>query len=337
MSPIHSSVEEDDGSAGRLRARLVRSPLALEAYRRFRAVRTVATTPGGFPSFLDLPSDIALRTAYEVVLQRGPDQTGVDSMLPALENGDLGYRDMVASLLGSEEFNATTRFWHLGPSLHASRCAFIRSLPKAKRIIDLGGTHQHRDEGALVAMGYPYPFEELIIVDLPRTERHEIYALSDDLAEVDTDLGPVRYRYHSMADLSDYEDESFDLVYSGQTFEHVLETVSDTVLAEAMRVLRPGGHLGLDTPNAWAARIQQPEFIDPDHEIEYDEPTLTAKLADAGFEGVSVQGLNHLGTCVTSGEFSFEEVARHHGVYAAASECYLLAYICRKPAVASSA
>ena len=32
-----------------------------------------------------------------------------------------------------------------------------------------------------------------------------------------TALGPVRYRYHSMVDLSDYADDSVDLVYSGQS------------------------------------------------------------------------------------------------------------------------
>ena len=321
---------QSSGLADRLREQASRSEAFTEVYRRARAVRFGATTRGGFPSFLDLPPDIALRTAYEVVLQRGPDPTGVETMLAALESGDLDYRDMVASLFGSDEFNAVPRFSKLGPSLHASRCLFIRSLPRGRRILDLGGTHLHRDEGALVAMGYPYPFDELIIVDLPLDTRHPLYH-SGQLSEIETDLGTVRYQYHSMADLGRYEDESFDLVYSGQTFEHVTEAEGDTVLADALRILRPGGHFALDTPNSFATRMQQPEFIDPDHEIEYEEAQLTAKIQASGFEVVSVQGLNHLGDCLDTGVFDITEVARHHGVYAEAAECYVLAYICRKP------
>jgi SAM-dependent methyltransferase len=40
------------------------------------------------------------------------------------------------------------------------------------------------------------------------------------------------------------EDEAFDVVYSYNTFEHVAQP--DAALAEAIRVLRPGGHLYLD-------------------------------------------------------------------------------------------
>ena len=47
-------------------------------------------------------------------------------------------------------------------------------LPPA-RILDLGGTHQGLPDGALVHLGYPYPFERLVVVDLPVHERDEIY------------------------------------------------------------------------------------------------------------------------------------------------------------------
>ncbi len=100
----------------------------------------------------------------------------------------------------------------------------------------------------------------------------------------------MRYRYHSMVDLSDYPDGSVDLVYSGQSIEHVPPDVADKVLSEVRRVLRPGGYLGLDTPNARVTRLQQPDFIDPDHEHEYTDAEMRAKLASAGFEIVSAVG-----------------------------------------------
>ena len=67
------------------------------------------------------------------------------------------------------------------------------------------------------------------------------------------------------------------------------------MLSEVRRVLRPGGYLGLDTPNARVTRLQQDEFIDPDHEHEYTDAEMRAKLTAAGFEVDGAWGLNHAG------------------------------------------
>lgn len=52
-----------------------------------------------------------------------------------------------------------------------------------------------------------------------------------------------------------FEGSSFDLVFAGEIIEHVADT--DRMLEEIRRVLRPGGHLLLTTPNllAWYNRI----------------------------------------------------------------------------------
>ena len=42
--------------------------------------------------------------------------------------------------------------------------------------------------------------------------------------------------------------------------------------------LRPGGYFALDTPNGRLTRLQQADFIDPDHKIEYTFEQLFAKL-----------------------------------------------------------
>ena len=52
--------------------------------------------------------------------------------------------------------------------------------------------------------------------------------------------GPVTYRYQSMTDLSSFADGSFDLVYSGQSIEHVSEDEADVVQIEVPGQRRRG-------------------------------------------------------------------------------------------------
>ncbi len=272
-----------------------------------------------------------LDLVYELVLAREPDPTGAQSYLQGLQTGAITPQELTGWAVASGEWWSVTPFRGLGQSLHFSRMMFVRSLPAGRRILDLGGTALGNATGALVLMGYPYEFDDLVVIDLPSHERNELYREDDAHEVTQTGLGPVRYRYHSMVDLSDYPDGSVDLVYSGQSIEHVPPDVADTVLSEVRRVLRPGGYLGLDTPNARVTRLQQPEFIDPDHEHEYTDAEMRAKLAAAGLEIVSAVGLNHAGPSLTAGTFDVDQVATSRGMFHEIADCYLLAYVCRVP------
>ncbi|MGH2706008.1 MAG: methyltransferase domain-containing protein [Actinomycetota bacterium] len=279
--------------------------------------------------------DLSLRGyiigAYRNLLLRDPDPAGLDHYRRLLTSGELTREAFLETIRGSEEFRFRVRFTDLLNSLHLSRCDFVRGLPRARQILDIGGTHQSNVEGAFVGLGYPYPFERLVIVDLPLEARHELYAGSRAVDRVDTPLGPVWYRYHSMTDLSAFEDGDFDLVYCGQTIEHVAEEDADLTLKEVFRVLRPGGWLGLDTPNGRVCRMQQDELINPDHRVEYTHPQVVAKLERAGFEILEAKGLNYAGAAAHGGPFSTKEVAANQGVYWEIEDCYLLAYVCRRP------
>jgi len=272
-----------------------------------------------------------LDAVYGLLLHRKADPAGVASYLPGLEDGSMSAPRLAEWILASSEWWTAVTFEELAPSLHFSRSVFVRSLPRAPRILDLGGTALGSDQGALVVMGYPYPFEELVVVDLPSERRNEIYQEAVEHHVTQTALGPVRYRYHSMADLSSYDDGTFDLVYSGQSIEHVEAHEADAVLAEAARVLRPGGYLALDTPNGAVCRLQQSHFIDPDHKYEYTHAEMTDKLTRAGFEICEAKGLNYAGPSMARGSFSMAEVATARGLFADIERCYLLSYLCRKP------
>ena len=293
------------------------------AYRVFD--RVVPTVP-----FRYLPPKQSVRMAFNVILDREPDGQGADDYTRKLANGELSRRGVAEMLAHSEEFRRRVPIGNVLLSMHVSRSEFVAGLPRADRILDLGGTHQGLPDGALVHLGYPYPFERLVVVDLPVEERDEIYQGGSSGEPVISELGPVEFAFHSMADLGRYGDASFDLVYSGQSIEHVSEDDGDRVLREAFRVLSPGGWLCLDTPNGPVWRLRSAAPMNHDHKIEYAAGELVAKVERAGFAVAECKGLNLMRRGVARGTFDEAEASGCPGVYAAAEDCLLLALVARK-------
>jgi len=110
----------------------------------------------------------------------------------------------------------------------------------------------------------------------------------------------------------------------------VTEKEGDLVLEQVYRLLAPGGYLALDTPNGRATRLQQDEFVDPDHKVEYTHEQMMEKLSRAGFTVTDAKGLNYLGRSLERGEWDPDEVAGNTGLYAEIRDCYILCYVARK-------
>jgi SAM-dependent methyltransferase len=280
----------------------------------------------------DLPSREFLRGIFHLLFRREPDVSDGGAYVAELESGALSPRQLVEWLVHSAEWSHAAPMTEFGPSLHYGRGLFIRSLPKAARILDIGGAAVGDPSGGLVLMGYPYRFDELMVVDLPSEDRHALYQDTERPESVETERGRVTYRYHSMTDLSGLASESFDLVYSGQSIEHVTRREADRVLGQVRRVLKPGGVLALDTPNSRLTRLQQAAYIDPDHEYEYAHDELEAMLRGNGFAVERAHGISYGGESVARGVFDPVELATKRGLYDDIEDCYLLAYVCRRPA-----
>ena len=133
-----------------------------------------------------------------------------------------------------------------------------------------------------------------------------------------------------MVDLSFAEDDSVDLVYSGQSIEHVPEAEGDEVLegrsGRCARWLHGHRH-----PQRSVCRMQQDDFIDPDHDVEYTLGQLRDKVLAAGFEVSPIGGSTGAAPAVAQGRFDLAALAANYGIFHAADECYLLALVIRKP------
>ena len=273
--------------------------------------------------------------AFNVILDREPDAAGGGAYESQLASGELSRHGVAQALAHSEEFRRQVPIRDVLLSMHVSRSEFVAGLPRASRILDLGGTHQGASDGALVHLGYPYRFERLVVVDLPVEERHAIYQKGSKGATVQSELGPVEFAFHSMVDLSAYADGSFDMVYSGQSIEHVSESEGALVIQEAFRVLAPGGWFCLDTPNGPVWRLRSAALMNDDHKIEYAAGELQSMLKAHGFDVTEAKGLNLMQRGVAAGVFDEGEASAHPGVYASVEDCLLLALVARKPVTGS--
>jgi predicted SAM-dependent methyltransferase len=141
------------------------------------------------------------------------------------------------------------------------------------------------------------------------------------MREQDTE---VRFLYRSMTELDDLPSNSTDMVFMGQSIEHITEDEGDTVFREVFRILRAGGYFCLDTPNAALTRIESPDaLIHPEHKLEYTVPQLRDKLSRWNFHIVEEKGLCAMPQSLQSGQFDPREIVLNRGINDDAGSSYL--------------
>jgi SAM-dependent methyltransferase len=99
----------------------------------------------------------------------------------------------------------------------------------------------------------------------------------------------VEWLARTLGDLSPIEDSAVDLVFAGEVLEHLWPEDIAGFLAEAHRVLRPGGTIALDSPNR---RVTAELGWDhPEHTVEFTVDEARELLGLAGFEDVEIRGV----------------------------------------------
>jgi predicted SAM-dependent methyltransferase len=212
--------------------------------------------------------------------------------------------------------------------IHAARLKMVkRLLPPGEVILDLGGA-----AAPLYRLGYPYPFKKLFVIDLPEDLRHESFR--DVSLERTSDGGEIILRYADMTDLSTFGDETVDLVWSGQSIEHVNQIQGVRMCTEAYRILKPGGSFCLDTPNRLITELHTRSvgggLIHPDHKIEYTPGQLREMLTAAGFNVVSEFGICEMPLTTLRGEFTYEDFVVGGPISLNPDRSYIQYFHCRK-------
>jgi ubiquinone/menaquinone biosynthesis C-methylase UbiE len=280
-----------------------------------------------------LPDDrLFVRAVYRSCLRREPDASGESFYLQALQQRRMRKVDVLRAVLESNEFK---KMYDLPVSplnaLHQARMMLIQKhLPKAQFILDLGGTADDHPEGALLVMGYPYKPAEIIIVDpvLPKSLRE--YGRNPEWTTPEGVL--IRYYQCSMTDLSWIPDESMDLVFSGESIEHISEEEAQIVCMQVYRILRTGGYFCLDTPNAALTRLQSPEnLIHPEHKKEYLIHEIREMLGRNNFLIAEEIGICPMPVSLSQRSFDTRELVQNVGLSKNPEEAYLFFVKAVKP------
>jgi predicted SAM-dependent methyltransferase len=280
---------------------------------------------------------------YRNTLGREPDPQGLAFYIDKMANG-FTLDQLIQSFIGSEEFlihfvtassdrygdKTEQRFINLLlqnrlPSiLHEVRKQLITTVaPAGRAVLDLGGAHSSDERGALLAVGYPHQPSTLDIIDLPPQDR--FYSAGETHKTIRAGATTVRYHYQSMADLSKFATQQFDLVWSGETIEHITYAEAMQMLTGIRRVLKPGGIFALDTPNRTLTEIQvgKDNFTHPEHRYEYRAEELAGLLEQAGFRIVRQLGLVHLPKSAKSREFDAREFVANASINADPANSYV--------------
>lgn len=121
----------------------------------------------------------------------------------------------------------------------------------------------------------------------PGIEEHlgiEAYAdKPDDLPE------EARWLADHVYDMESVDDGSVDLVFAGQTVEHLWPDMVAGFLCEAHRVLKSEGLLVIDSPNRPVT--QALSWYQPEHTMEYSVEEIVELVSHAGFSDINVRGV----------------------------------------------
>lgn len=257
------------------------------------------------------PEDYA-RLAYHAIFRTPMPPADLEEVRRQVKGCVWSTRRYILELIRTPEFRRLDReFYEIQ---HEARVQWIRGLPPFGRILDIGGSSPNYAEGALIELGYRYWPRELVIFDLPEDQQYWGKPKFPQDRDYEFSWGRVRYahgRAERIAECADLADERFDLIFMGQTFEHIHTEAMPGLLRWMRDHLAPGGRFAFDTPNRLLTRLHYPDsWIDEDHKHEYTPDEAERLLADCGLRVVKRTGLVRLPESARTGVFNEREPAR---------------------------
>ncbi len=252
---------------------------------------------------------------YRGVLRRKPDPEGFLYFYEKIQKKQIGKKGLFKILYESNEYTEREKLdWaNIPDHLHHSRVLAVRKLPKVRRILDLGGANSTDPRGSLYQMGYT-SFHEIIIIDWPPDDRFFKTEIGREEVEgewMEISGKKIKYYHKNMLDLSDIADDSIDMVWSGQSVEHITREEFEKLLEDMKRVLKRDAYFCFDTPNRLITEIQYPDkWINPDHKYEYTPDELREVLEKHNYSIIKEIGERPLPDIFASGVWNDRDLIK---------------------------
>lgn len=276
-------------------------------------------------------SEDLVKLAYLVLLRRKIDEGALRYWQQRIEFKSFYYFELLDGIYSSVEF-AMNRVDFMG-LLHRGRQKWCKSLGKFDYVFDIGGSSANIDMGALIELGYSYRPKEIIIFDLPEEEQYWGKPKFPQDRDYIFEWGTIKYEHGHIEDIYNYKslgNKQFNLIYMGQTIEHIHKDKLKIVLKWIKEHLRHDGKFIFDTPNRAITSIQSPtQYIDSDHKYEYTPVEMEKILSQAGFIVVKKTGILYMPETLASGKFNPTEVINYNLLSTTAEASYVFAFECQ--------
>jgi len=178
------------------------------------------------------------------------------------------------TVLNSSQDNVSPPSLDINYLLHHSRGALLRTMPPgAKRLLSAG-----------CSGNWYFDWIEETYGRVPEHLGIEFYAPKPQALPLN-----VTWICNTVSDMSAVPQASCDLVFSGQNLEHLWPEEVSGFLLEAARVLPPGGHLVVDSPNRLITTPSN--WSHPEHTIELTYAEVVALMRLAGFDITASHGV----------------------------------------------
>lgn len=278
-----------------------------------------------------LSKENIVKLAYLSLLRRRIDEGALIYWKQRIAIGAFNYFELVDGIYNSVEFAMNrVEFMSL---LHKGRQNWCKSLDKYDYVFDIGGSSPNIDMGALIELGYSYRPKEISIFDLPEEEQYWGKPKFPQDRDYEFEWGKIHYEHGHIEDINSYtelKDKSYDLIYMGQTIEHIYKDKLNVVLKWIKNHLKPNGRFVFDTPNRAITRIQSPnQFIDKDHKYEYTPSEMEKILNKSGFTVIKKTGILNMPETLSSGRFNPLEVVKYELISLNAESGYVFAFECK--------
>jgi SAM-dependent methyltransferase len=279
----------------------------------------------------NLSEEDYVRLAYLVLLQRQVDPVGMNYWMEKIQSRTFKHKELLDALWNSPEFIMHYKV-PFSDILHKGRQHWCGSLEKFDYVFDIGGSSPNLATGALIELGYSHRPKAITIFDLPEDKQYWGKPKFSQDKDYHFEWGTVQYVHGFVEDIDDHEqlkEKKFDLVFMGQTIEHIQKDKLPLVLNWIREHLNDGGKFIFDTPNRDITKIQSPtKYIDEDHKYEYTPAEMEALLNENRFNVVKKTGILDMPDTLISQKFNPLEVYERSLINNAPESSYVFAFEC---------